>query len=217
MNSKKNIVLIVVVVLVVATLAFFFLSKNGTKNPPINPATPLQGVEKIPAGEYEELSFPDNNLDTSDWETYRNEEFGFEVRYPKNIVSVSDIRASEMKEMYEFGFYLNWHLGRVDIAMRTAKIGMNIYVYDKNVDTMFKMYSDLNKSPSDTIGVIPVNNTSLFFLIANKGDKRGYLFHYSRAYFAGNGEHAYEIVFTEIPEEHKKIFQGIISSFKLIK
>lgn len=164
-----------------------------------------------------QLAFPNNTLDTSDWQTYRNEEFGFEVRYPKNIVNVSNIRVSEMKEMYEFGFYLDWHLGRVDIRMPAAKIGMNIYVYNKDVDTMFKMYSDLNKSPIGIVGSIPINNTNLLFLIANKDTENGDLFRYQRVYFAGDKEHAYEIVPTQIPGEHKKIFQEIISSFKLLK
>ncbi|MBI5817325.1 MAG: hypothetical protein HZB09_02770 [Candidatus Yonathbacteria bacterium] len=218
-NFRKNIFLIVVATLTITALAFFFFAKDDAQNLSSNVKTnPPQEAPTIPVdGDYKQLSFPDNTLDTRDWQTYRSEEFGFEVRYPKDIVTVSGIRSSEMKEMYEFGFYLNWHLGRVDITMRTAKIGINIYVYGKDVDTMFKIYSDLNKSPSNTVGSIPINNTNLFFLVANKDSENGDLFRYQRAYFAGDREHAYEIVPTQIPDEHKKIFQGIISSFKLIK
>ena len=44
------------------------------------PETQTEPVAAHPR--YEPLAFPDNTLDTSGWETYRNEEFGFSVRHP---------------------------------------------------------------------------------------------------------------------------------------
>ena len=156
-------------------------------------------------------------MDTSDWKIYRNEEFGFEVRYPKGII-ISSIQASDMTEMYEFGSYLKWNLGKVNIAMQTEKTNINIYVYDKDVDTLFKMYSDSNKSQHDTIKSIPLNNTNLSFLsrVTNKDSEDEDLFRYQRVYFAGDENRAYEIALTQIPEEHKKVFRQILLSFKLI-
>lgn len=168
-------------------------------------------------GAHEPLAFPGNTLDTSDWDTYRNEEFGFEVKYPKNMITVSETRVTEMKEMHEFGFHLNWHLGRVDMLVQSANIGMTMYVYDKDVDTLFEMYSDLNTPLTGTVGNIPLHNAALLFLIANTEDENGDLFRYQRSYFAGNEKRAYEIVPTHIPQEYKKIFHEILLSFTLIK
>ena len=59
---------------------------------PVNGIMPKDRMEKPPAttpdSTYEELAFPDNTLDTSDWETYKPSSFdnniAFEIRYPRN-------------------------------------------------------------------------------------------------------------------------------------
>ena len=63
-------------------LAFKFPSTSL----PYPPATSTQtrDVQKCPTQESIKLSFPENTLDTSDWLTFRSENLGFEVKYPKD-------------------------------------------------------------------------------------------------------------------------------------
>src|SRR3989344_6261725 len=114
-TNSKNIILIVFFMLAIVIIGFFPLRKATMIWPyPSSNFPPREEGERIPVdevpvkeiypiitddetGEYEELTFPDNTLDTSDWQTYRNEEFGFEVRYPRGW----DISVRSAKEIRE--------------------------------------------------------------------------------------------------------------------
>ena len=41
------------------------------------------------------FKFTDSQIDTSDWKTYRNEKYGFEIKYPKNYADLSLIKSNE--------------------------------------------------------------------------------------------------------------------------
>jgi len=74
--------------LLISIFALIFLALGGVymfqrDNSPQQADTIVQSAPNEDITTYEPLAFPDNTLDTSDWQTYRSEEFGFEVRYPR--------------------------------------------------------------------------------------------------------------------------------------
>ena len=72
MKNTKLIIVILTIFAVLTTVLFIENKYNNTTNAENNDF------------EYVQLKFPENDLDISDWETYRNEELGFEVKYPEN-------------------------------------------------------------------------------------------------------------------------------------
>lgn len=80
---NKKIITILITLILLGVVVFVYVS-NGKSAPapegalflPPTPPNTLAPAPLPPA------TFPDNTLDTSDWQTYHNEEFGFEVRYP---------------------------------------------------------------------------------------------------------------------------------------
>ncbi len=83
----KNITLVLAFIVIIGTLGLFLFTNNDkTKN-----KTADELIKEIPEtvanGEfknYEKLTFPYNTFDTSNWKTYRNEEFNFEIKYPED-------------------------------------------------------------------------------------------------------------------------------------
>src|SRR3989344_8749741 len=79
MNKKgfASIILIALVVVLVGAGGYFILRKDETPQVPFSEPTTPAPVNQI-----------------ADWETYRNEKYGFEVKYPPNWVVVEDYQNS---------------------------------------------------------------------------------------------------------------------------
>ena len=73
MKKKNIIVLLSIIILAVLAGGFWFVGNQENKKETANSQSVIQ--EEQEAG---------NEIDTSDWLTYRNEEYGFEVNYPKD-------------------------------------------------------------------------------------------------------------------------------------
>lgn len=71
---NKKIITILIILALLGVAVFAYVSNSNDKDMPT----------LVEMQEYEELAFPNNALDTSDWQVYRNDKFGFEVRYPRD-------------------------------------------------------------------------------------------------------------------------------------
>ncbi|OHA83513.1 MAG: hypothetical protein A2937_00180 [Candidatus Yonathbacteria bacterium RIFCSPLOWO2_01_FULL_47_33b] len=67
----------ILVAMALVVSVFFVFQKQRV------PRLPNEVIKIAPEETLSQLTFPNNTLDTSDWETYRSEEFGFEVKYPE--------------------------------------------------------------------------------------------------------------------------------------
>lgn len=74
MNQKPLFLAVALAALLVIGGAFCFISRRPVA---VNQPAVIDPVVETPT-----QTEPENPVDTSDWNTYRNEEFGFEVKYP---------------------------------------------------------------------------------------------------------------------------------------
>jgi len=93
---KKISIILFLIAVILITSGIFFAGKDKNKEVAETQLTPPQGSPLLlDPPLQEELAPPDNTIGVSDWKTYRNEEFGFEVEYPKGwFVNVRSNRIS---------------------------------------------------------------------------------------------------------------------------
>ncbi len=150
MNGRK-IAIIFSLLIIVGIFSAFVLSSNdktqtNSKEFPERPQPDREIVSDEPIGaisgvflneeldEYEELTFPDNVLDTSDWKTYQNKEFGFEVKYPKDW---------ELENMIEQQLrFIFWPISR----HRPDDRGTYVFISDKTLEGFVQ---DAHANPND--------------------------------------------------------------------
>ncbi len=91
MSTKRAAAFIIVSILIIAAFAGFDLSNNNSQNPQSvyngkisqDTTSVTNEAEITTAGETQlRPKVITSDIDTSDWKTYRNEEFGLEFKYP---------------------------------------------------------------------------------------------------------------------------------------
>jgi type II secretory pathway pseudopilin PulG len=108
MNKKLIIAVIILIIILVASVGFW--KWKSVRNAEVlreNQAKQEQQIQSQQQAAEEKTNQDNNqqNIDMSDWKTFRSEEYGFEVRYPKDwelIVKSSDPNKPKKEDSFVF-------------------------------------------------------------------------------------------------------------------
>lgn len=151
--SNNNTLTIGIIILAIVGVVAYSLSKNGINpNPSISPtvsASPTASPSPTftPTSTPQPSSTPTPSVDVSSWKTYRNDEYGFEIKYPNFFATAT----TKSYYGYERGFpevkldtLIEFHQARylnVDFVI-------DIDANEKNIEELEKIYDHNSSSPS---------------------------------------------------------------------
>ena len=88
--NRTRLILIASPLAIIASIFTFSYFQKGSNEPQntINTTVEPKDTAQIPETTPAEPKILESDLDTNAWKTYRNDEFGFEVKYPERILDV---------------------------------------------------------------------------------------------------------------------------------
>ncbi len=117
MSKQIKYILIAIAVLVIVGLGYIFLSENVVNNGNVNNQPTNTNEQPLDNQEPEVIT---SDIDTSNWQSYRNEELGFEFKYPEDWV-LREYKKGEPKgdpttmnlliEFYDLSYRLKFFVG----------------------------------------------------------------------------------------------------------
>ena len=201
MNKKQLTISVIIVVVILAAVGggvFWYLkSEQGVS---IKVPGSEQQSEQPQVGDNqlqgEVVGSPAADVDTSDWQTYRNEEYGFEVRYPGGWVFEDSNNGISF--------------GTIESKPGGYFWGINIYNSTKNIEGLIKglgsQFNDrLEKREKITIG----NKAGLLVTVTTDSHTDWIL----KSIFIENNDFIFAI---SNGAQDRSIFEIFLSSFKFL-
>ncbi|PJA86651.1 MAG: hypothetical protein CO141_03655 [Candidatus Moranbacteria bacterium CG_4_9_14_3_um_filter_42_9] len=239
MNQKINTGVGAIILVIISITAGVFVWKFNRQNSAVEAPIPIQKPkgDKIactmkaklcPDGTYvsrsgtncEFAACPGKSaVDTSDWQTYRNEKYGFEFKYPSNFVYDENmIMDTDVLYSASFGLPYKEVFGKDHPNSKTAPQSINFFIDKKNDDLAIFIQDEKNAAAgverfAENFGASKISN--LFAQIVKYCNMRGYCD--KTIYFTDN-IYIYTIEYP-ISEDvvGSKVFEKIISTFKFTK
>jgi len=128
-NQKGSVGVIALVILILVIAAGSMIYFESNKTPETAPPTPSQSAEAIPSPTATVSSTPSPLSIPSDWKTYANTEYGFELKYPANWF----VKPEQSKTYFQVAF-------STDFDKIGGFAALNIYSGQKDLETFANKY-----------------------------------------------------------------------------
>jgi ABC-type glycerol-3-phosphate transport system permease component len=220
MSQKNNFIFLSLLILISFGIILWLVLILKPKTQLVQNQPPTPAISQ-PTQEPQQKS---EEIDTSNWKTYRNEKYGFEVKYPKDYDKVEECKLKETDNGIEIGE------GRLRIEVEVLKYEHPLENYvQKFVAEKMKEYGILGRSLDELSEEnlwIPMEK---ILVGSNEGFRVSLPVKPSNIIFLSNGNKFYKIIWTSIGVtsclgyngiegyDEFQIFEQIPFTFRIIK